>query len=81
MSNFVPLGPKRPIKKPSPKIVEFVNNDCAFVDAQDGFQVGSEIFVCTEETTPIFEKLQSDTYTLSSGDNFVVINGVIDEIL
>lgn len=81
MSNFVPLGPKRPIKKPLPQIVECTNNDCAFVDAQDGFQVGSEIFVCTDENIPTFDKLQSDTYTLSSGDNFVVINGVIDEIL
>lgn len=81
MSNFVPLGPKRPIKKPLPQIVECINNDCAFVDAQDGFQVGSEIFVCTEEITPVFELLESGEYSLESGDNFIVINGVIDEIL
>jgi len=81
MSKFVPLGPKRPIKKPSPKIIEFVNNDCAFVDAQDGFQIGSEIFVCTDEVTPTFELLQSDTYTLASGDELIVIDGVIDEVL
>jgi len=81
MSNFVPLGPKRPIKKPLPQIVECTNNDCAFVDAQDRFQVGSEIFVCTEETTPTFELLESGSYFLESGDEFIVIDGVIDEIL
>lgn len=81
MSNFVPIGPKRPIKKPNPQIVECINNDCAFVDAQDGFQIGSEIFVCTEENTPTFELLESGEYTLLSGDNFIVIDGVIDEIL
>lgn len=81
MSNFTPLGPKRPIKKPSPKIIECIDGNCAFVDAQDGFKVGSEIFVCTEETTPVFELLESGEYTLESGDNFSVVNGIIDEIL
>ena len=81
MSTFVPLGPKRPLHKPSPKIVECIDGNCAFVDAQDGFQVGSEIFVCTDENIPTFELLQSDTYTLESGDNFIVIDGILDEIL
>jgi hypothetical protein len=75
------LLPKRPLHKPRPQMVEFVNNDVAFVDSEEGFVEGAEIFVCTDEVTPTFEKLDSGTYTLANGDDIVVLNGVIDDFL
>lgn len=73
MSTFIPLGPKRPIKKPRPYIVDCVGG-FAFVDAEEGFNVGSEIFVCTVEEPAIYEYLEAGTYTLEDGTEFTVIN-------
>lgn len=74
------LGPKRPLRKPRPTAIEFAQNNVAFVDSEEGFTEGSEIFVCTEENTPEFDLLDSGLYFLANGDQMTVINGVIDEI-
>lgn len=77
--NFTPIGPKRPIKKPLPQIIECMEG-IAIVDAEDNFFEGSQIFVCTDENLPIYELLESGTYTLTDGTSFIVVDGVIDEI-
>ncbi len=72
-------GPKKP-KKPKSKPIKLVNNEFAWIDASEDFEVGVEIFVCTEEDTQNYELLDSETYTLESGVEFEVLNGLIVSI-
>lgn len=72
-----PLGPKKPIKKPKPKKISFVNNDLGWLDAESELEIGSEIFVCIDEDKPAFDLLESGTYTLFTGEEIEVENGII----
>ena len=76
-----PLGPVKPKKKPKPKKVSFVNNEFGWLDAENELEVGVEIFVCIEEETPVFDLLESGTYTLDTGIEITVIDGIIDEVV
>ena len=79
MSIFVPLGPKRPIKKPKPYSIDCVGG-VIFLDDKAEFSEGSEVFVCTEETVPQFELLRSGVYQTSEGAEFGVTDGVLDYV-
>lgn len=72
-----PLGPKKPIKKPKPKKIKFVNDDLGWLDAESELEIGTEIYVCTNEETPEFDLLESGTYTLDTGYEIEVENGII----
>ncbi len=75
------LRPKKPIKKPKPKKINFINGNFGWIDAQDEFEVGTTLFTCTDENTPVFEEVQPGTYTLETGVPVVIgTDGVIDEI-
>lgn len=76
-----PLGPKKPIKKPKPQVVEMIDGNFAFVDAEDGFGEGSEIFVCTQEEPAEYDLLESGTYNTAFGDEVVVEDGIIVSVL
>lgn len=75
--NFQPLGPKRPIKKPRPMQYACTDGNFVFLDSSDLFQSGTEIYVCTDEVIPEFQLLESGNYTLETGEEFIVINGII----
>lgn len=75
--NLISLGPKRPLKRPSPKAIEMINKDVIFIDAADVIQQGTQVFVCAEEETPVFELLESGSYTQADGNVITVIDGII----
>lgn len=75
-----PLGPKKPKKKPKPKKISFVNNEFGWLDAEQDLEIGSEIFVCVDEDMPIFDLLETGTYTLDTGYEIEVENGVITNV-
>lgn len=77
---YAPLGPKRPRKKPKPKSISCTNDNYAFIDGDATFDIGVEIFVCTDEEENKFEPLESGTYFTANGFEFVVVDGVIDQI-
>lgn len=72
-----PLGPKKPIKKPKPKKVSFINDEYGWIDGNAELTTGTEIYVCINEEKPEFDLLESGIYTLSTGIELEVENGVI----
>jgi hypothetical protein len=78
---YTAIGPKRPRKKPKPKTIACANDDFAFINGDESFQVGVEIFVCTDEEENKFEPLESGTYFTDLGVEFEVVNGEVVEIL
>jgi hypothetical protein len=78
---YTSIGPKRPRKKPKPKSISCANGDYAFIDGDSNFEVGVEIFVCTDEEENKFEPLESGTYFTDLGVEFEVVDGVVVEIL
>lgn len=75
------LRPKKPIKKPKPTKINFINDEFGWIDAEDSFDVGTKLFTCTDENTPIFEEVEAGTYTLETGVEVVIgTDGIIDEI-
>ena len=74
---YATLGPKRPRKRPKPKAIEMTNNDVIFIDAADTIQSGTEVFVCTEEEAPIFELLESGSYTQADGNVITIVDGIV----
>lgn len=77
---YVSIGPKRPRKKPKPKQVACANGNYLFINGDENFDIGVEVFVCTDEDENKFELLESGTYFTSEGVEFEVVNGIIDSI-
>lgn len=75
--NFIPLGPKRPLKRPSPKAIEMINKDVIFIDAADVIQQGTQVFVCSDEEAPVFELLESGSYTQADGNVITIVDGIV----
>lgn len=75
--SLIQLGPKRPLKRPTPKAIEMINNDVIFIDAADLIQQGTQVFVCSDEKTPIFELLESGIYTQADGNVITVVDGIV----
>lgn len=75
------LRPKKPIKKPKPKKINFIDGNFGWIDAEDEFAVGTTLFTCTDEFIPVFDEVKPGTYTLETGESVVIgADGVIDEI-
>jgi hypothetical protein len=78
---MTPLGPKKPKKKPKPRPVKFMGEDWGFLNENDILEVGTSIYVCTDEDKPDFDLLETGTYYLENGNELKTIDGVISEIL
>jgi hypothetical protein len=80
MASF--LGPVKPKKKPKPKKITLFDSEgnevYGWLDCADTFSQGVEIFACTEEDMPIFDKGKG-VYTDSSGSVVTIIDGIVDE--
>lgn len=66
------LGPKRPLQRPKPTEVACENGNFLYIDGNEVFQSGTELFVCTDEQTNTFELLDDGHYKLADGTNFEV---------
>ena len=75
-----PLGPVKPIKKPKPKKISFVNNEFGWLDAEQDFELGSTLYVCTQDDPALYDIVESGTYTTATGLEVTIIDGIIDEI-
>lgn len=75
--SLISLGPKRPLKRPTPKAIEMINNNVIFIDAADVIEQGTQVFVCSDEETPIFEMLESGSYTQADGNVITVVDGIV----
>jgi hypothetical protein len=65
-------GPK-PLKKPKPKPIKHSNGMYSFIDCEDTFAVGTEIFQWDELSEQYIEE-NAGTHTLESGQDFEVDN-------
>ena len=74
------LGPVKPKKKPKPKKVAFINNEFGWIDAEENFEIGATLYVCTQEEPPLFDIVENGTYTTITGLDVTIIDGIIDEI-
>ena len=74
------LGPVKPKKKPKPKKVAFINNEFGWIDAEENFEIGATLYVCTQEDPAIFDIVENGTYTTITGLDVTIIDGIIDEI-
>lgn len=77
---YTSIGPKRPRKKPKPKQVACSSGNYLFINGDETFDIGVEVFVCTDEDENKFELLESGIYFTSEGVEFEVVNGIIDSI-
>jgi hypothetical protein len=77
MTQFAPLGPRRPIRRPKPIEIECTNGNYIYQDATSNFQAGDEVFVCTEENIPEYALLETGSYSLENGGDFSIIDGIL----
>tara|TARA_R110000868_G_scaffold23387_1_gene94402 strand:- start:3873 stop:4106 length:234 start_codon:yes stop_codon:yes gene_type:complete len=75
--SLITIGPKRPLKRPTPKAIEMINNNVIFIDAADVIQQGTQVFVCSDEKTPVYELLESGSYTQADGNVITVVDGIV----
>jgi hypothetical protein len=66
------IGPKRPFQRPKPFEVACENGNFIYIDGNELFQSGTELFVCTDEQTNQFELLDDGFYKLLDGTSFEV---------
>jgi hypothetical protein len=66
------LGPKRPLHRPKPTEVACENGNFIYLDGNEVFQSGTELFVCIDEDTNQFELLDDGHYKLLDGTSFEV---------
>ena len=78
--SYYALGPIKPKKKPRPKPIKFEGGNIAFIDGEDNFTQGVQIWVCLDEDTAEMGLLESVTYTTINSEDVTVIDGIIDEI-
>ena len=81
---YYALGPIKPKKKPRPKPIKFEGGNIAFIDGEDNFTQGVQIWVCLDEDTAEMGLLQTNPggvpYVTLDEFQVQVIDGVIDEI-
>jgi hypothetical protein len=75
MSTFAPLGPPTP-KKPKAKGLQFMDGLFAYISCEDAVTTNTEIFAWVESEND-YSPLESGTYTLLSGAEIVVVDGII----
>lgn len=78
--SYYALGPIKPKKKPRPKPIKFEGGNIAFINGEDNFTQGVQIWVCLDEDAAEMGLLESGTYTTINSEDVTVIDGVIDEI-
>ena len=75
------LRPKKPIKKPKPTKINFIDGNFGWIDAEDNFEEGTKLFTCIDENIPAFDLVEPGTYTTETGVSVVIgADGVVDEI-